>query len=45
MNQLPFLSGILDVYLHAQFFSGYAENLLSYDQRDDVFRLGFSIVR
>jgi outer membrane phospholipase A len=45
MNQLPFLSGILDVYLHAQFFSGYAENLLAYDQRDDVFRLGFSIVR
>ena len=45
LNQLPFLSGILDVYLHAQYFSGYAENLLAYDQRDDVFRLGFSIVR
>lgn len=45
INQLPFLSGFLDVYLHAQYFSGYAENLLEYNQRDDVFRLGFSIVR
>jgi outer membrane phospholipase A len=45
INRLPLLSGILDVYLHAQYFSGYAENLLTYDQRTDVFRLGFSIVR
>ncbi len=45
INRLPLLSGILDVYLHAQYFSGYAENLLAYDQRTDVFRLGFSIVR
>jgi len=45
INQLPLLNGILDVYLHAQYFSGYAENLLQYDKRDDVFRLGFSIVR
>jgi phospholipase A1 len=45
MNQLPFLSGLMDVYLHAQYFTGYAENLLEYDQRSDVFRLGFSIVR
>jgi outer membrane phospholipase A len=35
----------LNVYLHAQYFSGYAEALLHYDQRQDVFRLGFSIVR
>ena len=45
MNRLPFLNGLLDVYLHAQYFTGYAENLLEYDQRADVFRLGFSIVR
>ncbi|MBA3011366.1 MAG: hypothetical protein FP812_14185 [Desulfobacula sp.] len=45
INQLPFLNGILDVYLHAQYFGGYAENLLEYDKRDDIFRLGFSIVR
>ncbi|WP_155324307.1 phospholipase A [Desulfosarcina ovata] len=35
----------LSLYLHAQYFSGYAETLLHYDQRQDVFRLGFSIVR
>jgi outer membrane phospholipase A len=35
----------LNFYLHAQYFSGYAETLLHYDQRQDVFRLGFSIVR
>jgi len=45
INRMPFLSGILDVYLHAQYFSGYAESLIQYDQRSDVFRLGFSIVR
>jgi phospholipase A1 len=45
INQMPLLNGILDVYLHAQYFSGYAENLLEYNKRDDIFRLGFSIVR
>jgi len=35
----------LNFYLHAQYFGGYAETLLHYDQRQDVFRLGFSIVR
>ena len=35
----------LNFYLHAQYFSGYAETLLHYDRRQDVFRLGFSIVR
>jgi outer membrane phospholipase A len=35
----------LNVFLHAQYYSGYAETLLDYDQRQDVFRLGFSIVR
>jgi outer membrane phospholipase A len=35
----------LNFYLHAQYYSGYAETLLHYDQRQDVFRLGFSIVR
>ncbi len=45
MNRMPFLSGFLDVYLHAQYFSGYAESLIQYEERSDVFRLGFSIVR
>ncbi len=35
----------LNFYLQAQYFSGYAETLLHYDRRQDVFRLGFSIVR
>jgi phospholipase A1 len=35
----------LNLYLQAQYFSGYAETLLNYRQRHDVFRLGFSIVR
>ncbi|GAB6904738.1 putative Outer membrane phospholipase A-like protein [Desulfosarcina cetonica] len=33
------------LYLQAQYFSGYGETLLHYDRRQDVFRLGLSIVR
>lgn len=43
MNRL--LGKNLNFYLQAEYFSGYAETLLHYDQRQDVFRLGFSIVR
>lgn len=39
------LSRSLNLYLQAQYFSGYAETLLHYNQRHDAFRLGFSIVR
>lgn len=35
----------LNFYLQAQYFSGYAETLIRYDERNDAFRLGFSIVR
>jgi len=35
----------LDVYLHMQYFSGYAETLLSYDRSHDFFRIGFSMFR
>lgn len=35
----------LNFYLQGQYFSGYTETLLHYDRRQDVFRLGFSIVR
>ncbi len=34
-----------NLFLHAQFYTGYAETLLHYDQRCDIFRLGVSIVR
>ena len=35
----------LNFYIHAQYFSGYAETLAHYNQRDDAFRLGVSVVR
>lgn len=35
----------LDLYLHAQYFRGYAESLLNYDQETEAFRLGVAIVR
>jgi outer membrane phospholipase A len=35
----------LNFYLQAQYFSGYAETLIRYNQRQDAFRLGFAIVR
>jgi outer membrane phospholipase A len=35
----------LNFYLQAQYFSGYAETLIRYDERNDAFRLGFAIVR
>lgn len=45
LNQIPWLKGFVDVYLHAQYFTGYSDNLIRYNQREDVFRLGFSLVR
>ncbi|MCG8568107.1 MAG: phospholipase A [Desulfobacterales bacterium] len=35
----------VNLYFHAQYFSGYAETLLNYKERNDIFRLGISIVR
>lgn len=35
----------LNLYLHAQYFNGYAETLLHYNERLEAFRLGFAIVR
>lgn len=32
-------------YFHAQYFTGYGETLLYYNQRSDAFRLGFSLYR
>ena len=34
-----------NLYLHAQYFTGYAETLINYKERNDVFRMGISIVR
>lgn len=35
----------LDVYLHAQYFTGYGMSLLNYDKREDAFRIGFAVSR
>jgi outer membrane phospholipase A len=35
----------LNLYLYAQYFSGYAETLGRFNERNHAFRLGFSIVR
>ncbi|MGA6924370.1 MAG: phospholipase A, partial [Desulfosarcina sp.] len=43
MSQL--LGKSLNFYLQAQYFSGYGETLIRYDERNDAFRLGLSIVR
>jgi len=32
-------------YLQAQYFTGYGESLLHYDERSDAFRVGFSLYR
>ncbi len=39
------LAGSLSLYLHAQYFSGYGESLLQYNQRSDSFRVGFGLYR
>ncbi|MCC7373097.1 MAG: phospholipase A [Verrucomicrobiales bacterium] len=35
----------IDVFLHAQYFNGWGESLLDYDQRTWMFRIGLSIFR
>ncbi len=37
--------GSFSLYLQVQYFTGYGESLLRYNQRSDVFRLGFSLYR
>ena len=37
--------GGLTPYLHGQYFSGYGESLLRYNQKDEVWRLGLSLYR
>jgi outer membrane phospholipase A len=39
------LSGSFSVYLHAQYFNGYGESLLEYNERGDAFRIGFALYR
>lgn len=45
LARLPWLQCDFDLYLHLQYISGYSEQLLRYDRREDVFRIGFSLIR
>lgn len=42
---MKLLSGSFSVYLHAQYFTGYGESLLLYNERGSSFRVGFSFFR
>lgn len=42
---MKLLAGSFSFYLHAQYFNGYGESLLLYNQRGDSWRLGFSLYR
>ncbi|WDP92223.1 MAG: phospholipase A [Desulfobacter sp.] len=45
LDRIPWFRGFVDMYLHAQYVTGYSDQLLIYDQREDIIRLGFSLVR
>lgn len=42
---MKLLSGSFSLYLHAQYFNGYGESLLLYNERGDSWRIGFSFYR
>jgi phospholipase A1/A2 len=43
LNRILFQN--LDLYLQLQYFTGYGENLLDYDQNETHWRIGFSVLR
>lgn len=40
-----FFQNHLKLYLQLQYFNGYAENLINYQKKDEIIRMGFSFVR
>ena len=45
LDQIPGFKGMLDLYLHVQYYTGFSKQLLRYDKQEDLFRIGFSLVR
>ncbi|HEX8915772.1 MAG TPA: phospholipase A, partial [Humisphaera sp.] len=41
----PLVGKNVDLYLHAQYFNGFGESLLQYNESTSIFRVGLSIVR
>ncbi len=40
-----FFNNGLNLYLHFQYFNGYAERLKAYNEKEEIFRIGFSLSR
>jgi outer membrane phospholipase A len=40
-----FFNNGLNLYLHFQYFNGYAERLKAYKEKEEIFRIGFSLSR
>nr|WP_319495046.1 phospholipase A [uncultured Desulfobacter sp.] len=40
-----FFNNGLNLYLHFQYFNGYAERLKAYEEKEEIFRIGFSLSR
>jgi outer membrane phospholipase A len=40
-----FFNNGLNLYLHFQYFNGYAERMKAYNEKEEIFRIGFSLSR
>lgn len=45
LKEIIGFDAVADFNLHMQYFTGYAENLLNYQEREDNVRLGLSLIR
>ena len=45
MKKVLRFDALADFYIHAQYFTGYAENLLDYREKEEIIRLGLSLIR
>ena len=42
---MGFFPRSFSLYLHVQYFTGYGESLVRYNERDSAFRAGFALTR